>query len=1172
MASRLLFGSGYPSVSRTVAMVFFAAFLSMTVAVPGAALLGTSPSAPAPVGGPALTGASSPSLPTPIQHVFLIPFENEGRSTVMSTAPFMASLANTYATPVNYYAVCHPSNPNYLSFSGGLSQQCASDAYNVYTNTNLLNLLQTKGVSWMDYQESMPKVCDTAGSDNGGLYVVRHNPWVEYQSIVGNTTLCDSHVVPLSQFNPNATPANFVYVTPNINDDGHNTNAAYASNWLQGWLTPLMSEPWFATSVFLLVFDEGSGTGSGAGYSVGGITLPYCGSKTVCGGNIWMTAVSPYTKGVGAITQDVTQYNLLSTMEWLLGVGNTGTGYDANSNFPAMKGLFNFGSGGPKQYTVTFNESGLPSGANWSVTLNQSGTAPASPHLVVEYLSGNSRQFNMVTNITPLLRPGDTVDLYDFVGPTGALPVPPARLNQEATQLEALLPSGITLDVNTGLPANIHTVATGISNQFSSVAATYEPVNGATWEIPTYNFATALGYFQNLTSIAHASGFSSNAYPTAGPLLQSGLQKYGWNYGQIAAAVDLEWIETQQYAIQAINDSAVWSQALSKLVSQFSGAGQPLSKLAIQITLGNNGHGTGTDPATAFVAIRTAVAMGIQNIYLWTAPGYESELATLLHSINRSMPVAPPPTFSTPGTSGTRGLLRFAGSAGSSQSSTISFTEPNGTYNFSVLSPTAAKNGARYLATPSSGSIVVNGANVAVPISYAPQYYVQASASPSNGGSVSPANGWYDAGHSASVLATPASGYTFAAWVGQGTGSYSGAANPASFTVQGPISEVAQFAPTSGNLTSVIFTETGLPAGTLWNVSLNGLWESSSNATVEYLVSNGSYDYAIESPVSGPNSGTRYVTTVTAGTLVVGNSSAAVEVPFTPEYNLVVSVSPLGSGVATPASGWFAANSQVNLSATAATNYTFALWAGTGVGNYTGTDPSDLLAIAGPLSEEAKFVRFNDTSAISLQVTGLPPGMNWSANVGGSNWTTDQTVITVPVSQGSVGFAVQSPIAISPTERYVAQPSSGTVNLSGSRVNVTVSFVPEALLVGTSSGEGVVTLAPAADGWYLYGASAEFTAAGSNGSIFAGWTGSGNGSYSGSENPLSVAVSGPIVEIAHFVPAQSTPPAGGSSAGGAFWMTPVGPAMLFAAILGAVLAMNVAVRSPRWSRERQRKR
>ncbi|MGI0132379.1 MAG: PKD domain-containing protein [Thermoplasmata archaeon] len=55
-----------------------------------------------------------------------------------------------------------------------------------------------------------------------------------------------------------------------------------------------------------------------------------------------MVAVSPYSKlGGGAnYTADATDYSLLATAEWLLGLGNLGRN-DECANFPALKGLFN---------------------------------------------------------------------------------------------------------------------------------------------------------------------------------------------------------------------------------------------------------------------------------------------------------------------------------------------------------------------------------------------------------------------------------------------------------------------------------------------------------------------------------------------------------------------------------------------------------------------------------------------------------------------------------------------------------------------------------------------------------------------------------------------------------------------------------------------------------------
>jgi hypothetical protein len=270
------------------------------------------------------------------------------------------------------------------------------------------------------------------------------------------------------------------------------------------------------------------------------------------------------------------------------------------------------------------------------VGLDQGGPAetPEGPlHLIVEFLSGNTSAFDfLLTNITPLLASGDTIDLYDLT--QGRLAVSAAQLDQEAGQLKAALPPGVGFDANTGFIDNVQSLADEISGTFTSIGATYEP-DGVTAP-GTYNFSTCLAYFQALTQIAYGAGVASMAYPTGDPLLTPSLQPYGWNYGEIAATVDFETIETQRYALQAINDSGIWSVALQTLVSQFHGAGQPLSKLYVQVSLGNDNHDTGTDPAVALRAIQMAQAAGIDNVYLWTGLGYSSWLEEVIAGLNRT--------------------------------------------------------------------------------------------------------------------------------------------------------------------------------------------------------------------------------------------------------------------------------------------------------------------------------------------------------------------------------------------------------------------------------------------------------------------------------------------------------------------------------------------------------
>src|ERR1043166_1742689 len=61
------------------------------------------------------------------------------------------------------------------------------------------------------------------------------------------------------------------------------------------------------------------------------------------------------------------------------------------------------------------------------------------------------------------------------------------------------------------------------------------------------------------------------------------------------------------------------------------------------------------------------------------------------------------------------------------------------------------------------------------------------------GGTVSPGSSWQNSNAVVNISATPNSGYTFGGWTGSGSGSYSGNNNPASITMNGPITETTVF-------------------------------------------------------------------------------------------------------------------------------------------------------------------------------------------------------------------------------------------------------------------------------------------------------------------------------------------------------------------------------------------
>ena len=79
---------------------------------------------------------------------------------------------------------------------------------------------------------------------------------------------------------------------------------------------------------------------------------------------------------------------------------------------------------------------------------------------------------------------------------------------------------------------------------------------------------------------------------------------------------------------------------------------------------------------------------------------------------------------------------------------------------------------------------------------------------------------------------------------------------------------------------TVTFTESGLPTGTQWSVTLNGTTKSSSSTTITFTVPNGEYNYSAASPILV--NGVEYVATEPTGTVTVNNNNVTVIVQYVP--------------------------------------------------------------------------------------------------------------------------------------------------------------------------------------------------------------------------------------------------------------------------------------------------
>jgi hypothetical protein len=131
----------------------------------------------------------------------------------------------------------------------------------------------------------------------GDQYATRHDPFMYFHSIIDSPS-CNTNVVNLNQLAIDlksswATP-NFVFVTPNLCDDGHDSpcvsvggvkapgGLVSADAFLQKWIPMIQASPAYRDGLIIITFDEGGYTiapGSAPGTYVITFQGQYCCSE-----------------------------------------------------------------------------------------------------------------------------------------------------------------------------------------------------------------------------------------------------------------------------------------------------------------------------------------------------------------------------------------------------------------------------------------------------------------------------------------------------------------------------------------------------------------------------------------------------------------------------------------------------------------------------------------------------------------------------------------------------------------------------------------------------------------------------------------------------------------------------------------------------------------------------
>lgn len=239
-------------------------------------------------------------------HVVIVVEENRSQANIIGnkSAPFINALAANGAMMAQSFAETHPSEPNYLALFAG-------DTFGLTKNTcpvnggslpNLGSELLSAGYTFVGFSEDLPEAGSTVCA--AGKYGRKHVPWVNFSNVP------PANSVPFSAF---PQPENYAslptvaFVIPNADDNMHDGSIAAGDAWLNRHLAAYANWAKANNSLLIVTWDEDDG-----------------GSRNQIPTVFYGAHVQP-----GTYNEQISHYNVLSTLEQMYGLPKTGNAANA---------------------------------------------------------------------------------------------------------------------------------------------------------------------------------------------------------------------------------------------------------------------------------------------------------------------------------------------------------------------------------------------------------------------------------------------------------------------------------------------------------------------------------------------------------------------------------------------------------------------------------------------------------------------------------------------------------------------------------------------------------------------------------------------------------------------------------------------------------------------------
>lgn len=207
------------------------------------------------------TKNSSSFIPS-FEHIVIIVMENRSYEEIVNNknAPYTNKLIKTGALATNYYAITHPSLPNYIALLGGSTFGTKKNCLRCLIHkTNLIDQLENHKISWRAYFESLPKSCFLESSYP---YTRKYNPFVYFTDIIKNPKRCNN-LVAYSQFSkdlkkPASKLPDFIWISPNLCHDTHYCQVQSGDKWLSQEVPKILRSSLFnkQNALLIITWDE----------------------------------------------------------------------------------------------------------------------------------------------------------------------------------------------------------------------------------------------------------------------------------------------------------------------------------------------------------------------------------------------------------------------------------------------------------------------------------------------------------------------------------------------------------------------------------------------------------------------------------------------------------------------------------------------------------------------------------------------------------------------------------------------------------------------------------------------------------------------------------------------------------------------------------------------------